>query len=151
MKAVEREVTKKEIAYYEAVDGKRFYGENAKDECSAYEKTAEGVMAARYHECLLKRTNEYNLYQFGDSDHDVDIVKIDTENDLKAINMYLKYTIDKGYNGPLPEKELLKKETVGTIQLIAWNYDHDWMKVLGTIDDMIKYARESYEEALSQE
>lgn len=134
MKKIE---TKKErtvidtIVTYEAIDGTIF---NSSEECLKYETTAAAVIKAKYMSLIHAKTDEYDLFK-GDSDHKIDILDINTEEDIKTVLQLIQLTCNvdaarlKEDYLPILNKGLLSGEYV----FLAWNYDEDWCWLIGTI------------------
>ncbi len=70
------------ITKYEAIDGTIF---ESKDECKKYEDTAICVLRSRYNPLVIISTTEYNLFQVGSDECVIDVVKLQSEQDIDTI------------------------------------------------------------------
>jgi len=70
------------ITKYEAIDGTTFV---SKDECKKYEDTAICVLRSRYNPLVIISTTEYNLFQVGSDECVIDVVKLQSEQDIDTI------------------------------------------------------------------
>lgn len=71
------------ITKYQAVDGTIFDDEK---ECEKYEKSAKGVLNAKYHGLVVASPDEDNLFSgFGSSDSTIDIVRLKLRDDIDTL------------------------------------------------------------------
>ena len=126
-----------EVITYKAADGTIF---NDQEECKKYEKSAEGVMKARYKECLLYEFGDYGL---NDEDwHYYDLVRAKNEDDIRAINMYMK----NNYY----DCSFLDTSYIGKDILLQMTDDSDYIIPIGTIDDYLDRVRRNYDKAMQK-
>jgi hypothetical protein len=76
------EVVKKSITKYEANDGTQF---DDKQECQIYEKSARGMLLAKYKKLVTKTISEYALFNLGNEDDEYDLVSLTKESDIDLI------------------------------------------------------------------
>lgn len=101
-----KEVIEKVIAY-EAYDGRRF---TSQEECEKYEGSAEFILKRDYEKHVIATTNEYDLYDFGCEDSLIDILRIETKEDLDEVNRYI-YFCNKD-NGRLISESYIGRDNI---------------------------------------
>lgn len=106
IKAMEEVVKRIE---YIAKDGTVF---DSKTECAKYESTCECVIRSAYKKLVVKSFTEYDLFECGSDENYYDIVKVNTIEDLNALNKMIKY-----YDEKMP---LYETETIGHETLVGW-------------------------------
>lgn len=84
---------------YIANDGTEFTSE---DECVAYENTAHCAIMAQYNKLILKTMDEYKVFDMGSSDNIVEIVKLNTPDDVRITIEALLATTGHHTNEPIP-------------------------------------------------
>lgn len=71
------------ITKYQAVDGTIFDDEK---ECEKYEKSAKGVLNAKYRDLVVSSSDEDDLFSgFGSSDSTIDIVRLKLRDDIDTL------------------------------------------------------------------
>ena len=71
------------VTKYQAIDGTIFDDEK---ECEKYEKSAKGVLNAKYHGLVVASPDEDNLFSgFGSSDSTIDIVRLKLRDDIDIL------------------------------------------------------------------
>ena len=81
--------------FYEAVDGTHF---RTKEECKKYEDSAKCVLLTKYNHMVIKNIAEYDLHLAGSEEYMLDIVKIDSEEDIYIImQLYALYNSHQSY------------------------------------------------------
>lgn len=94
-KVVIEEVVKKNITRYVANDGTQFDDEN---ECQIYEKSARGMLLAKYKKLVTKTINEHVLFNIGNEDDMYDLVSLTKESDIDLImQIYYLYNGNSDY------------------------------------------------------
>lgn len=89
MKAIQTEETITTIiTKYEAIDGTIF---ESKDECKKYEDTAICVLRSRYNPLVITSTTEYDLFQVGSDECVIDVIKLQSEQDVDTILQLCHY------------------------------------------------------------
>ncbi len=139
MKEVTKEVTRTEVAYYEAADGTHFY---SKEECVKYEESAKCVVAKEIEKYRLAQMNEYELYDgAGSEEYDIDVYHIENAEVLEKLNIFRNLC-----DCHVP---IIGEEFIGKTILLAWDYDKYSSYNLGTIDDLLGRMRKAYTEAIT--
>lgn len=140
------EVVKKNITRYEANDGTQF---DDKNECQIYEKSAKGMLLAKYKKLVTKAINEYALfnlgsedyiYDLGSEDYIYDLVYLTKKSDIDLIMQIYYLTNGNGdyyvskdesmraiCNRAIENKELL---------VIYRGYDDSFFYINGTIESI---------------
>ena len=80
MKEVQIE-TKSYKTVYRAIDGTEFTN---KEDCELYERSAEGVIKARFKKLVVAETDEWQLLR-GDEDHGVYALKLGSQTDIDIV------------------------------------------------------------------
>lgn len=78
----EKQTTTVEQILWEAIDGTRFLTE---EECRKYEKSAEGVLMAKYRPLIVREHTEYTLFSVGSEEIGIDVVKPRTMEDVDNV------------------------------------------------------------------
>ena len=78
---------------YVAVDGTEFITSN---ECLSYEKSAKGMLLAKYKDILIKTVVEDMIFGFGSDDYNIDVVNVRDEKDIDMI-MQLAFLFNPDY------------------------------------------------------
>lgn len=88
MKEVYITIEVKEL-FYEAFDGTTF---KDKKECEKYEVSAECTLLTKYSPLIVKKTNEWELYNSGSDEETVHVVKLKSKEDIDTlIQLYFHY------------------------------------------------------------
>lgn len=88
MKEIHKTTEVKEL-FYEAIDGTTF---KDKKECEKYEESAKCALLVKYKPLIVKETTEYALYETGNDDDSIDIVKLKSKEDIDTlIQLYFYY------------------------------------------------------------
>ena len=94
MKRVEVTVETTKIVY-EAYDGSQF---DSSDECTKYEESAKCALLSKYNKYVIRKTNEYVLFDAGSEEYDYDIVTIPDDYAeqvvLQVLYLFNPYLID---------------------------------------------------------
>lgn len=83
------------VTKYKAADGTVFTTET---ECKIYEESAECALLARYKNLIIKSDYEWDLFGIGSEDCMIDVVKVNTEDDIKCIMQLLFLYNSKYFN-----------------------------------------------------
>lgn len=67
---------------YEAIDGTIFYN---KEECEKYDNSAKAVIRAKFKKLVLAERNEYNLFNVGNDEDTVYVVKMPKAQDADTV------------------------------------------------------------------
>ena len=137
MKTIQREKTiVNTYDVYVANDGTEF---NDKAECEKYEKSAIGVVNARYKVLIVKTCSEYSAFQVGCDDNSVEFVKINTEKDIDTVlQMFMlveRCDKDSG-RGEAAEKIARRALDEHDILFINRSYDDDCFWLMGTCNSL---------------
>lgn len=141
---------------YVAEDGEIFY--NA-DECKKYEESALFVVLNKLKKIRKENGRDFSMYDFNEECSDeyvVDVFRIENQDDLDNLAMYLKLLMTKNgatersitdcfkANNANETNHVFEGITVGHEVLIFWNYDMDyfWVYGDGSIYDYFKYFKE---------
>ena len=139
----EQKITRtiEEVNGYIADDGTWFKN---KEQCLEYEASAKMVVYNMVKEKMIGKTDIQNLFGEGDPDSDVEIFLVDSMNTLELLNRYVYlYTYDKKEN-------LVPTDMIGKKIIFCWSYDKDYCWCKGTIEDVLKEIRESYEKVINK-
>ena len=132
--------TIEEVRGYYADDGTWFKTE---EECQKYEETAKMVVFKMIKDKIVAKTTILDLFGEGEDYADVDIYNVDSVDTVELLNRYVAMnTYDK--------QVVFTTDMVGKKIILAWNYDHDWCKCYGTIEDLLGGIKQKYEEKISQ-
>lgn len=101
-----------EVTGYEAGDGIVF---KSKEECEKYEQSAEYVLRQGYVKHIVAQTNEYDLFDYGCEDSNIDVLEINTREDLDEINRYIYFK-----NGGKERSNLIPEEYIGEKNVIKF-------------------------------
>lgn len=83
MKEIKEEIVKKEYKIrYQAIDGEMF---DSREECQKYDNTAKAVLISKYNKLVKKSLTEYNLLDMGCDDNDLDLVVLNTPEDVDVL------------------------------------------------------------------
>ena len=146
MKEIKEEIKYTETKYsYQAIDGEIF---SSKEECEKYEKTAECILRTRYNCLVLKSSNEYALFGFGNEDSNVDVVKLRDSDDVTLIMqlyLYINSWIAKDLENS-SNKNRIKKCTDlceralkdNDLLFVYRGYDNDVFSIEGTRNQHIE-------------
>lgn len=129
MKRIEKEI-KSYKTIYVAFDGTEFDNEK---ECATYEKSASGIITARYAKLVIRKADE-GLLLNGDEDHEIDFVKPTCERDKDTIMQMFFHFVGQDYENLTRRFEEYIERAIkeDDILFVRWNYDHDWCYALGT-------------------
>ena len=145
MKTINKEiVTKSTQTVYVANDGTEF--ENA-EECKKYEKSARGVLYAKYAPKLVKTSDEESLFGMGCCDNDVEIVRVETQEDADLILQILLLE-NSWYDTDERRKEVIDviNSAIGDFLLVGRGYDHDGFWLYGSRKSFIEKFNAKFEE-----
>ena len=145
MKTINKEiVTKSTQTVYVANDGTEF--ENA-EECKKYEKSARGVLYAKYAPKLVKPSDEESLFGMGCCDNDVEIVRVETQEDADLILQILLLE-NSWYDTDERRKEVIDviNSAIGDFLLVGRGYDHDGFWLYGSRKSFIEKFNAKFEE-----
>ena len=148
MRQIEKEiVTKSKQVVYVANDNTEFV---SKEECEKYEKSAKGVLMAKYSSLVVKETFEWELFNAGCDDNAVDIVKVQTQKDADLISQILLLEnsyYSKDENKGKREKVLsVINDAIGDFLFIGRGYDRDSFWIIGSRKGFIKKFNEISDE-----
>lgn len=133
-----------QVTKYQAEDGSIF---DSKLECEMYDNTAKCVLLGKYNDLVIRQVNGYQLTNdtVGIDDYYVDIVKVNTKDDLDLILQLMYF-----YNPLLRKEENRNREIKLTkmvnsalisdshILFIGRGYDcDDCFSILSTKEDFI--------------
>ena len=133
-----------QVTKYQAEDGTIF---DAKEECEKYDESAKCVLLGKYNDLVIRQVNGYQLTNdtVGIDDYYVDIVKVNTKDDLDLILQLMYF-----YNPHLRKEENRDREIASTkmvnsalisdshILFIGRGYDcDDGFSILSTREDFI--------------
>lgn len=141
-----REIKLQQVSYitrYKAFDGLEF---DSSDECIKYERSAKGMLLAKYKDFNVKTISEYELFSCGNEDSNVDIVKITSEDRLNVIlqllhvfNDFSHDDDDKVFKIYSSLKQALEsKDCV----VIYRGYENDSFWYEGSINDIIQNIKD---------
>lgn len=83
MKEIKEEIIKKEYkTRYQAIDGEMF---DTCEECEKYDNTARAVLISKYNKLVKKSMTEYDLLNMGCEDNDLDLVVLNTPEDVNVL------------------------------------------------------------------
>lgn len=81
-----KKIQKERVSYYDsyqAIDGSEFLTE---EECVKYEKSAYGVLNARYKKLVINSNDEYSVFEaVGMDDHTTELVKVSSQADADTV------------------------------------------------------------------
>ncbi len=134
MKELKRTETIEKIIGYEADDGTEF---KTKEECEKYEKSAFGVVFARFKKLIVKTYDECKVFAnqgYGSEEYQYYLIDIKSENDLLVYNHFVQFTATSD--------RILDDSYIGKRFLCCAGFPYEkWQNrelyVKGTIDDMI--------------
>lgn len=147
MNKIERQETiTHHVVKWVAKDGQEFDTESA---CRDYESSAEYAIRSLYNSFIIGTTDEWKLLR-GDSDHQVDILRVPDNIAVMAILKMLALIQNRE---PDDTSVDIIKNSVGEILFIGWSYDKDWCWVIGTqksiADSITKVIEEDVKKANS--
>ena len=145
MKTINKEiVTKSTKTVYVANDGTEF--ENA-EECKKYEKSARGVLYAKYAPKLVKTSDEESLFGMGNCDNDVEIVRVETQEDADLILQILLLE-NSWYDTDERREEAIAQinSAIGDFLLVGRGYDHGGFLLYGSRKSFIENFNKKFEE-----
>lgn len=127
--------TFKKVIGYKAFDGTIFTSE---EECCEYEDKAVNVVYKRFFELVVKKCNEYDMFNIigcGSEDYYWLVLDIKDKADLDTIEMYAQFT-------GTPEFTVDKKY-IGKRIIVSYGCDYDahkyrYFKNYGTLDEIIE-------------
>ncbi len=135
---MERIETKGEVTniQWKAVDGEIF---DSRDECEVYEKSARCFIGAKYRKCVVGTVTEDELWWGGNCEENIDIVKVTSDEDRKAI-MQMRYYV----TGEIKEDDAntFLDELKDGIVLIYRGYENDYFNFMGTVDSIVKQIKD---------
>lgn len=124
------EIEKRFVEYqWMAIDGTKFDNE---EECRKYEATVECAVTAQYNKRVVLHSDEYNVFGVGSSDEEVDIYKVECEEDKKiATELYkLLNNRDQDY------VDRFYKSLEYGLNFLARGYGKDSIWFIGTPESM---------------
>lgn len=143
-----REIINSTISYeYVAIDGNIF---KDKSECEKYEESAKMVAYSKYKGLILSRKSEYELYNTGSQEYEIDIVKIREPEDIDIlIQLYYLYN-RRDTNTLKQERDRLEKwygnqETLFIGRGCAYD-DYDCFYFIGTMEGVIEHIKKKCNE-----
>lgn len=92
MKEIKEEI-KTYKTRYQAIDGEMF---DTREECEKYDNTAKAVLMSKYNKLVKKSLTEYNLLNMGCDDNDLDLVILNTLDDVDTVKQL--YCLMNGYD-----------------------------------------------------
>lgn len=99
-------IKKEYITEYVAYDGAVF---TCKEECEKYEESAEAVLYTKYKPLVMYRKSEYEIYNTGSDEYEIDIIKI---NDIEDIDILMQlYYIYNKYTSARSEERMQEIKT----------------------------------------
>ena len=107
---------------WQATDGTVFSGENAKNECSEYEKTYQCAIKTRLNQIAIKTGTECDLLD-GSDDTTMYVVQPKSDSDIFVIQQAL--SINNSRNAGR-----VSNDDVGRVLLIGFTYDDDYVFVM---------------------
>ena len=139
MKEVKKEVVTTTVkTVFVANDGTEF---NDKFECEKYEKSAKGVLLAKYSPLVIKSTNEETMFGTGCCDNDVEIVRIETQEDADLILQILflenSWYTDSSHEERREEAIAQLNSAIGDYLVVGRGYDHDGFWLYGSRKSII--------------
>lgn len=151
MKKIQKEVvTKRYEDVFIANDGTEF---SIKEECEKYENSAKCVLLTRFQPMVIKNSDEWSLFGFGSEDHEIDVVRINSQADfdllLQLIILENSYCYEERSNDTeeeIKEKESRKAKLIARLQrafdekdlvFISRGYEHDGFYFEGTRNEHI--------------
>lgn len=161
MKTITRE--KQIVEKYEvfvADDGTEF---KDKAECEKYEESAVGVLNAKYRPLLVGSTTECGIYETGNEDDKVELVKVASDEDADIImqmfflcNAYYRNKFHEGDKAAVTKVEEVKRyinaaKESGEPLIINRGYDEDGFWVVGTYSTICEDIRNNIKNAMSAE
>lgn len=137
MKTIQREKTiVNTYDVYVANDGTEF---NDKAECEKYEKSAIGVVNARYKALVVDTHSEYSAFQIGCDDNLVQIVKVRSEKDIDTVVqmfMLIERCDIKSDRVGEAEKIVRRAFEENDILFVNRGYDDDCFWLMGTCNSL---------------
>lgn len=143
-----------------ANDGTEF---KDKEECKKYEESALGVLSAKYHPLVVGTTTEECIYNAGNGDNTIAIVKVSTDEDADLMlqmffmfNEYYRNKFNKGDKGAVAKVEEVKRhinaaKESGEPLIVDRGYDEDDFWVFGTCSTICEDIRNNIKKAMSAE
>lgn len=149
MRIETKKIIKKEyVKSYVAIDGARF---NSEVECKKYEESASMVAYSKYEPLISFKKSEYEIYNVGSDEYEIDIVKIKQTEDIDILlHMYSLY--HPGYNKDAiaQERVLLEKWfSDGEVVFVGrgCRYDnYDCFEFIGTMNEAINHIKKACNE-----
>ena len=142
MKEHRIEKTNVQITYeYEAIDGILF---KSKEECQKYEESAKMVTYSKYLPLVISRKSEYEIYNTGSEEYEIDIIKINQLEDIDIIlQLYSLYHPYRDGKDILQERDKLNK-WFGDREIVfigrGCGYDnYDCFDFIGTMNSVINH------------
>ena len=147
MKTINKEIIKKStVTVYVASDGTEF--ENA-EECEKYEKSAEGVLYAKYAPKVVKTIDEETLFGTGNCDSNVEIVRIEKQEDADLILQILllenPYYAKEENKERLSEKRQILEKAIGDYVVIGRGWEMDSFWIYGSRKSIIDDFNKNFE------
>lgn len=121
---------------YVACDGTEFETEK---ECIDYEKSARGVLFARYKSCVINTFSECELFNVGSDENYIDVVKMETDSDINTI-LQLQIL----FNGHIKDRNTIWYDKIksyfdkGSIFFILRGYENDCFWVSSSLEESIQ-------------
>lgn len=135
------EKTKVEITYeYEALDGRIF---KDKSECKKYEESAKMVVHSKYQPLVIARKTEYEIFNTGSEEYEIDIVKMSKPEDVDIIIQLWCLYNNKSESQVLEERNKLydwytANETILIGRGSSYdNYDSFWF--IDTVSNIVNH------------
>lgn len=148
MKTINKEiVTKSTKTVYVANDGTEF--ENA-EECKKYEKSARGVLYAKYEPMVVKTSDEYEIFGVGCEDNTVEIVCVKTQEDadilLQILFLENPYYTDENHKERREKAVETVNSAIGDFLLVGRGYELDCFWFFGTRKSIVEDFNAKFEE-----
>lgn len=131
--------------YWEACDGTRF---KDKAECEKYDNSAKALLFSQYNKLIVKEASEYDIFQSGSEDNEVELIKISTEHDIdvvmKLLGVISPYYTQKEQKDKYNQKKAILEEALNTndVVFIYRGYEKDCFCIEDTLNNKIHHIRE---------
>lgn len=127
MKEIKKEIQKVEYkTLYIANDGTEF---ESAEECKKYEKSARGVLFAKYAKLVVKSSVEEDIFGLGCEDCDVEIIRVKTQEDADLILQILflenSWYTEEAHKDRHEEAIATVNSAIGDFLIVGRGYDHD--------------------------
>ena len=121
---------------YQASDGTEFVD---KTECIKYEESAKCVLFGRYNKLVVESKCEETIFKTGSCDDMVDIVKVNSQEDIDIILQIFYYFNSNPSTSYLERVENSLNSSVGSFLFINRGYDNDGFYIMTSLPEYVKH------------